>query len=355
VLAVLDAVGTESTFVYGALDGGALATLFAAVSPYRTRGLIVEECALRFVSAPDYPFGVSPAAWDRLVDAVEAWSIDEFIEFWTAPELPKDDEFHEYFARYAAAGAGPAGFAAVLRRAGRVDLRRVAPCIAVPSLVIAREGDALPVGAVKRLAEAIPGARFVVLPPSPMSSERRWVALAEEIQYFVSGVRTVINAERMVAAVLFVDIVDSTAHLQTRGDARWHRQLDQLDGIVQATSREFGGAVVKSTGDGAVSVFSSPTSAIRAAAAVREGVRELGMDVRAGIHAGEIEVRGADIAGLVVHVAARVQSLAPRGEVLITRTVGDLVGGSSVALTSFGTHDLRGIEVNGNCSSCVSP
>ena len=343
VLAVLDAVGAESAFIYGGLDGGSLATLFAAATPGRTRGLIVEESTLRFVSTPDYPFGVSPAELDRLTAAVEAWSIDEFVDF-IAPGLRPDEEFREFFARYAASGAGPAGFAAAIRRAGHVDLRDAAPRVAVPALVIAHEGDGVPVGAVKQLAAAIPGARLVVLPPSPMSSERRWAALAEEIQNFVCGVRTVGNAERMVAAVLFVDIVDSTAHLQTRGDASWHRQLDQLDGLVQATSREFGGRMVNTTGDGALSVFSSPTSAIRAAAEIRAGVHELGLELRAGIHAGEIEVRDGDIAGLVVHVAARVQGIAPPGVVLLTRTVGDLIAGSGVMLVGFGTHELRGIE-----------
>lgn len=342
VSAVMDAVGSESAFLYGALDGGALALLFAAAHPDRTLGLIVDSCAPRLLVAPDYEFGFEPEQWERLAAMVEDWSLGEFIR-WVAPEADSDEEARDTLIRYAAAGAGPAGLAAVMRLAAGIDLREAASTLRVPTAVLAGQDYTFGrVEAVRSLADRIEGSRFVVLPPSN-SIDERFAAVLDEIQYSIVGSRRVSDSDRILATLLFVDVVGSTERVTELGDAHWRRVLDLHDDAVRRLATEFGGRVIKATGDGALVSFDRPASAIRAALRIQLALREIGLAVRAGIHAGEVERRGDDVAGLCVHIAARVADAAPSGEILVTRTVADLVAGRGMAFEDRGVHRLRGV------------
>lgn len=344
VLAVLDAAEVDSAYVYGSLDGGALAVEFVAAHPERVRGLIVESCGLRFVSSSDSPFGFQPDEWKVLADAIEAWSIEQFTEF-VAPELTSDPQATEVFARYAAAGAGPERMADLMRRSADVDLRDAAPRVSVPALFLARQDDVMvPPGAVRRLAREVPNARFIELPSASSTSDQRFDALRLEIQYFITGERAADPSQRAIATVVLLDLVDSTTRLGAVGDLEWRRTLDSFESLTGAVVAEYRGRVVKFTGDGLLATFASPTDALDAAAAIRDTAHRLALRFRAGIHAGEVELRDNDISGMVVHVAARVEALADSNEVLLTRTVRDLVADGRFRFGDAGRHQLRGID-----------
>jgi class 3 adenylate cyclase len=342
VVAVMQAAESERAFVYGSLDGGALAILFAVAHPELTSGLVIESCPERLLRSTDYPFGIAPDDFDRFIGLVEDWSIDEMFR-WAAPGLQDDEEARRTFVEYATSGAGPAGFAAALRIAAAVDLRGVLDRIAVPTLVLARRDEpfATP-AAVHSLATAIPGAVYRLLDHGALSLDERFDEVADEIQFFATGARRS-DHETALVAILVADVVSSTERLLESGDARWRRMLDRHDQLVGQAVRDFGGRLVKSTGDGVIATFDHPRSAIRSGLSLRSALLDIGLAVRVGIHFGEVELRGSDIAGLAVHLAARVQSVAGANEIWVTQTVADLMAGSRIAFLERGTHMLKGI------------
>jgi class 3 adenylate cyclase/pimeloyl-ACP methyl ester carboxylesterase len=346
VLAVMAAAGSESAVVDGILDGGILAALFAATHPDRVRGLILESSTPRVLKAPDYPWGFDADAWESLAKQIDEWSLDDLIAL-TSPDRVGDQPYREWFGRYARAGAGPGGLAAIMRLVAGVDIRSVLPMIRVPTLVLARPNDALvSIEGSRYLADAIPGAVLRVLPESdpsyiPMAGDT--TPSIGEIEEFITGVRAAPEPDRVLATVLFTDIVGSTERAATLGDARWRQLLDRHDDVARRVLADHAGRLVKSTGDGLLATFDGPARAVRAACALRSALAAADIAIRAGLHAGEIEVRGDDVGGIAVHIAARVEGHAQPGEILVSRTVTDLVVGSGLEFDDRGERDLKGV------------
>lgn len=346
-LAVLDAAGSERTALWGAGFGGAIALLLAASHPDRVNALILINAFARLVRAPDYEPGV-PAALlanfqESLVDPAQEPVADDVDLI--APSLAGDPEFRAWWRRTGNRGASPATAGAVYRTLTAVDLRHTLPAIQAPALVIHRTGNNfVRVGQGRWLAAHLPSARYVELPGADHVA---WLgdsdAIADEAEEFLTGVRRAPQATRVLATVLFSDIVASTQRAAAIGDGEWRRVLDGHDDMVRRLLRRFSGREVKATGDGFMATFDGPARAIQCAVAIRDSARQLGLDVRVGLHCGEVELRSTDIGGIAVHIAQRVQSLAEPGEVLVSRTVKDLVAGSTIAFDDRGEHVLKGV------------
>ena len=346
-LAVLDAAGSERTALWGVGFGGAIALLLAASHPDRVSALVLINAFARLVRAPDYEPGV-PAALltnfqESLVDPAQEPLADDVDLI--APSLAGDPEFRAWWRRSGNRGASPATAGAVYHTLMAVDLRHTLPAIQAPTLVIHRTGNNfVRAGQGRWLAAHLPAARYVELPGADHVA---WLgdsdAIADESEEFLTGVRRAPQASRVLATVLFSDIVSSTQRAAEIGDGEWRRVLDGHDDMVRRLLRRFSGREVKFTGDGFMATFDGPARAIQCAVAIRDGARQLGLDVRVGLHCGEVELRGADIGGIAVHIAQRVEALAAPGEVLVSRTVKDLVAGSTVAFDDRGEHVLKGV------------
>jgi class 3 adenylate cyclase len=262
-----------------------------------------------------------------------------------APSVVHDEPVRRAWARYERQAASPGMMKAVVRLMYESDVRSVLPAIRVPTLVMQHAGAKRfgpPFG--RFLAEHIEGARYVELPgPDSLIWAGDQSATLDEIEDFVTGVRPAPEPTRVLATVLFTDIVGSTATASDLGDARWRRLLEEHNHVVRRQLDRFGGRQVKTVGDGILATFDGPARAVRCAAAIRDGVKELGLEVRAGLHTGEIELDGEDIAGLAVHIGARVSALASGGEILVSSTVKDLVAGSGLTFEDRGSHQLKGV------------
>ena len=342
--AVLDTVGSERAVVIANIGGGILAMPFAAARPDRVSSLILVDCFARLLAAPDYPVG-APA--DSLAQAMAQAERDTgrgiMLDLF-APSLAKDERLRRAWARYERAAATPGSTTAIVRLMFESDVREVLPAIRVPTLVIQRADVPGFVEHGRYLAERIPNARYVELPGA---DNLIWAgdqdAIVAEIQGFVTGVRPVPHPRRVLAAVLFTDIVGSTRLAARLGDARWESLLADHNHIVRWELDRFAGKEVRIVGDGFLATFEGPARAVRCAITIRDAVRELGLEVRAGIHVGEIEVLQDDIAGLGVHIGARVSAQAKAGEVLVSSTVKDLVVGSGLEFDDRGMHALKGV------------
>jgi class 3 adenylate cyclase len=259
--------------------------------------------------------------------------------------MSRDPRMRAWFAKYQRASASPRAIAAQVRSLMELDVRGVLESIRVPTLVLHRTGfAALPFEHGSFLAENIPGARLVELPGSDsslMAEESDF--LLDTVEEFLTGARPIAPADRVLATVLFTDIVDSTRRASEMGDKHWRELLEKHDELVRAEIEQYRGRVLKSTGDGIMATFDSPGRAIRCTLAMREAVDGLGLSIRAGLHAGEIELRGDDVGGIAVHIAARVSALAGAGEVLVSRTITDLVAGSGIHFEDRGLHSLKGL------------
>ncbi len=338
-MVVLDAVGSERAALVGSGGGGPLAALFAATHPDRTKALVLHRTAARFTSAADYPWGLAPERVPPYLDQIER-------EWGTGSVLARNlglrglqPDMREQLARFERYVAGPAAFRAAMGMSLESDIRGVLSSIAVPTLVAHQADDRFnPIEHGRYLAEHIAGASFVEV-PSFADPEAVAGAFAE----FLTGARQALPSDRVLATVLFTDIVDSTRHATTMGDRRWHEILDDYDAAAARALSEFRGRQIKTTGDGTLATFDGPARAIRCAIALSETVEGLDLQIRAGLHSGEIETRGEDIAGIAVHVGQRISGLADAGEVLVSRTVKDLVAGSGLAFTDRGSHSLKGI------------
>jgi class 3 adenylate cyclase/pimeloyl-ACP methyl ester carboxylesterase len=344
---VLDAVGSEHAAIMAWLDGGPMAMLFAATHPERTVALVLAHTAARYVRADDYPHGFAPDVGEQLLEMVaELWGTEGFVSI-AAPSRIGDEGFRQRYGRYLRAAARPREAAAQLRNLLAADVRHVLPLIQCPTLVLNRTGYRLvTTDHARYLVEHIPAARLVELPGTDgVLVTEHASEILDGIEGFLSHIPGGSVPDRVLATVLFTDIVNSTDLAASMGDRRWKAVLETHDEITRDQVVRFQGRVIESTGDGVLATFDRPGRAIRAAGSIQESIRALGVEIRAGLHAGEIEVRegGHRVGGIAVHIAARVTATAAAGEILVSSTVKDLVAGSGVEFQDRGVHDLKGV------------
>ncbi len=342
--AVLDAAGVERAAVYGISEGGPMSMLLAATYPERVAALVLYGTWPRLLRAEDYPQGVPPEAFDAFVDAaVQDWGGPVALGLW-APGLAADDDARRWWAKLLRSGSSPSGAAALLRLYTEIDVRGVLATITAPTLVLHRTGDRLmPVAAGRAVAEGIPGARLVELDGDDHLPIVEPEPILDEIEEFLTGARQEREPDRMLATVMFTDIVDSTSRAVQLGDRRWRELVERHDELVREAISRHRGREIKTMGDGFLATFDGPARAIRAAMSARDSVRSLDLEIRAGLHTGEVEVMREDIGGIAVNIGARVGALAGPGEVLVSRTVTDLVAGSGLEFQERGAHALKGV------------
>jgi class 3 adenylate cyclase len=343
--AVLDAAGSEKAVLIANLGGGMLATTFAAAHPERVTSLVLVDCFARYLEADDYPFGGPPEGVAAAVDEVEAGAGHGMMFDLFAPSLVHEDHIRRAWARYERQAASPGMMKAVVRMMYSSDVRGVLPAIRVPTLVIQRADAARfgpPFG--RYFAEHIAGAKYVELPGA---DSLIWAGnqdeILGEIEDFVTGTRPAPEPNRVLATILFTDIVGSTAKAAELGDRGWRGLLAEHNLVARRQLERFGGREIKTVGDGLLATFDGPARAVRCAAAIRDDEANLGLQLRAGLHTGEIELLPNDIAGVAVHVAARISALAGDGEILVSATVKDLVTGSGLVFEDRGIRELRGV------------
>jgi class 3 adenylate cyclase/pimeloyl-ACP methyl ester carboxylesterase len=343
--AVLDAVGSKKAVILAAQEAGPMAVLFAATHPERVSALVLVNTYARYLVADDYPIGVSHAAFDRIIELIRSsWGTRQFT-LMVAPEAVEDKELLDQAEIMMRSSATPRSAAAqydYLCR--RLDVRPVVPLIEVPTLVLhAQDNPLIPIDQGRYLAEHIQRSKLVELPGAVLGLWSATPGLIEdEITEFLTGERPV-EVNRILANVLFTDIVGSTGRAASLGDQRWRMLLDAHDRIVREQLSRFQGKEINTTGDGFVASFDGPARAIRCAQAIRDAITRLDIQLHMGLHTGECEVRGDDLGGLAVHIAARVAALAATGEVLVSGTVKDLVVGSGIEFIEHGEHELKGI------------
>ena len=344
-VAVMDHASSEIATVMAVFDAGPMGMLFAATKPERTAGLILANTSARALSAPDYPFGLPREVADQLIEQMsELWGTEALVWF-LVPSRAGDERFRRWHARLQRAMTSPGALQAYLRALYDVDARPVLSSIQAPTLVLHRKDAALaPLEHGRYLAEHIEGARLVELEGSDAALIYEGGDLvADLIEEFMTGERRGGRADRVLATVLFTDIVGSTEQAAELGDERWREVLDAHDDAAAGCVERYGGQLIKTTGDGIMATFDGPGRGIRCGLALRDALRGIGTDVRVGLHTGEIELRRGDIGGLTVHIAARVMGEASPGEVLVSGTVRDLATGSDIVLEDRGTHALRGV------------
>jgi pimeloyl-ACP methyl ester carboxylesterase len=345
VRAVLDAVQSERAALFGYSEGGVMCALFAATYPHRTSALIMHGAYARLTWQPDYPWG--PTEVERLA------FIDQAVREWggpigfdaRAPSMAHDERFRQWWARCLRLSASPAAFEMLSRMNAQIDIRQVLPAIRVPTLILHSVNDqTLPIGGSRYLAEHIPNARLVELQGV---DHIPWLADAEaviqEVEEFLTGVRHGPETDRVLATVLFTDIVGSTERAAGLGDRRWRDLLESHHALVRRELGLFRGREIDTAGDGFLATFDGPARAVRCACAISDGVRSLGVEVRAGLHTGECETMGEKLGGIAVHIGSRVAALAQAGEVWVSSTVKDLVAGSGLSFQDRGVHPLKGI------------
>lgn len=343
ITAVLDAIGSDHAVLLG-IDGAfATCALFAATHPARTSSLIVLE-----------GFAYAGEGADRISHLTEPEFIETFQGLWGTgelqhlmnPDMPWNEEIRASWARQERLATSRHAVAQFVPLVGQIDVRGVLPSIRVPTLVLHHIDDALiTLERGRQIAEMIPGAQLVELPGRNLYLfvEPGWRRAFEEISEFLTGTRTAVEEDRQLATVLFTDIVGSTRKASDMGDNEWRALLDAHDRAIRAQLRQFRGREIKTTGDGFLVSFDGPARAIRCAQAINESITRLGIDLRMGLHTGECEVRGADLGGLAVHIAARIGALATAREILVSSTLKDLVIGSGIEFTDRGAHDLKGV------------
>ncbi|HXN62923.1 MAG TPA: adenylate/guanylate cyclase domain-containing protein [Acidimicrobiales bacterium] len=346
-VAVLDAVGSRHTALFGVAHGGLIAMSFSATYPERTSALVLMHCFARGARDTDYPWGWPQDVIEHFVDAVtdpgyRGEAVDDVAL--TAPSLARDVEFRSWWKR-AGERSGPATAQAQDLVSIRADIRSVLPLVDTPTLVLHRvENPFVRIGQGRYLAENIAGAKLVELPGEdhlPFAGDTDTVL--GEIEEFLTGTRGTPNTDRALGTILFTDISESTKRAADSGDRHWRELLDNHDRMAGRQVHRFGGRQVKTTGDGILATFDGPARAIQCGLAICDGAHQLGIEVRVGVHTGEVERRGDDIGGIGVHIAARVQAHAQPGEVWVSRTVTDLVTGSGITFQDRGEHPLKGV------------
>src|SRR5215213_1354304 len=344
VRAVMDAVASERAALFGHSEGGNMSMLFAATYPNRTVALVTVGVYAKRIRSDDYPWAPTADARQAEIAEVEReWGTFDLDYY--APSRVGDEQFGRHLAAYLRRGASPGAAAALLRMNSQIDVRDVLPAIRVPTLVMHRAGDRdVNVEEGRYIASRIPGAKFVELPGADHLFWARGVEeVADEIEEFLTGVRPAPELDRVLATVLFTDIVGSTERAAELGDRRWGELLSEHDRVVRRKLERFRGREVDTAGDGFLATFDGPARAVRCATAIRDAVRTLGLEVRAGVHTGECEVDDGKVRGIAVHTGARVAALAGAGEVLASSTVKDLVAGSGIEFDDRGAHQLKGV------------
>ncbi len=345
IVAVLGAAGSKRTAILAAVDAGPVAILFAAMHPETVSALVLLNVSARYMEADDYPIGASSDAVDTLVGMFSAgWGTPAF-SLAANPSLVDDADLTRFVTRMLRSSATPRSAAAqydyILRS---VDVRKALPLIQCPTLVLhVKESPLLPIDHGRYLAEHIDGARFVELPGGDLGATPANSVVTDEVAEFLTGERPIVAVERILTTVLFTDIVGSTERAASLGDQRWRTLLDAHDRTVREQLKRFRGREINTTGDGFFASFDGPARAIRCGLAIVEATAQLGVELRVGLHTGECDVRGDDLGGLAVHIAARVGALANPGEVLVSGTVKDLVAGSGIEFADRGDHDLKGV------------
>jgi pimeloyl-ACP methyl ester carboxylesterase len=343
VRAVMDAAGCEQAAIFGFSEGGLMSVLFAATYPERTTALVLYGIFAKRIWSPDYPWAPTPEKRRREVEELERhWAKSMDLDQLAPSE---DDEFKQRLATYFRRSASPGAAVALLRMNTEIDVREVLPSIRAPTLVMHRVDDRdVKVEESRWIATRIPGAKYVELAGD---AHTLWAgdteAIVDEIEEFLTGARPVPGTDRVLATVLFTDLVGSTERATTLGDRRWRELLEQHHAVIRRELDRFRGSEVDTTGDGFFATFDGPARAVRAACTIRDSVRELGLSLRAGLHTGECELMQDKIAGIAVHTGARVAAAAGAGEVLVSSTVRDLVAGSGIEFEDRGEHELKGV------------
>jgi pimeloyl-ACP methyl ester carboxylesterase len=345
VRAVMDAVGSERAALLGHSEGGNMCVLFAATCPERTTALVLVGCYAKRIRSEDYPW--APEREERMeeIERTErTWGSPE-IGAWLAPSRVGDEAFAAAMGRYLRQSASPKAAAALLRMNTEIDVRDVLPAVRVPALLIYRTDDVdVRAEEGRWIASRIPGARFVELPGA---DHLMWTenadAILDEIEAFLTGVRRGPEPDRVLATVLFTDIVGSTALASELGDRAWRDLLDRHHAVVRRELDRSRGREVDTAGDGFLATFDGPARAIRCAAAIRDGLRPLRLRVRAGVHTGEVDLADGGVRGIAVHIGSRIASMAGPDEVLVSGTVRDLVHGSGIRFEPRGEHELKGV------------
>jgi Adenylate cyclase, family 3 (some proteins contain HAMP domain) len=341
VRAVMDAVGSERAAIFGASEGGNMSILFAATHPDRTIALFTFGCFSKRVWSPDYPWAPTPEERQRTYEAIERdWS-NGFTAI--APSLSPEEQAQlvTYYRRSASPGAAMA----LIKMNTQIDVRNVLPAVRVPTVVMHRKDDLdVRVEEGRYLAEHIPGARFVELP----GADHAWWTqdgdrIVDEIEELVTGTRPAPDPDRVLATILFTDIVGSTEHAARLGDRAWRELLDSHHLLVRRELARFRGREIKTVGDAFIATFDGPARAVRCACGIRDAVGQLGIQIRGGVHTGEIELQDEDIGGIGVHITARVIATADPGEILASSTVKDLAVGSAIVFKERGTYALKGV------------
>jgi len=345
VRAVMDAAGSAHATIFGWSEGGSMSLMFSATYPERTSTLVL--CG-SFASMAAEPWAVSRAQWDKFIGLVETrWGQGVLVPF-NAPSRRDDQAFMQWFGRLERASASPGAILTLMRANYDIDVRHVLPAIQAPTLILHRVGDkTVPVEAGRYLAQNIRGAKYVELPGDDhllqAYDQTTLELLIDEIEEFITGSRSGPEPDRVLVTVMFTDIVSSTERAAAIGDRRW-REL--LEGYLAAARRQlerFRGREIDVAGDGLFAIFDGPARAVRCACAIRDAVRQLGLEIRAGLHTGECEMAGSKVSGIAVHTGARISAAAQPQEVLPSGTVRDLVAGSGIRFDDRGGHVLKGV------------
>ncbi len=347
IRAVMDDVGIERAHIFGVSEGGSMACLFAATYPERVNSLLVWGAQARWIASPDHPWGQTQEQHDQMIAMIDDdWPSFEYI---TGPGAgvgkEADPAFIESLSRYMRAAANPSAVRAYEQMNGQIDTRPILPSIQVPTLVMNRTGDPCAnVEAARDMASRIPGAKFKEYPGnshSMMLDDMETVL--SDIQEFITGERPIDSSDRVLATVLFLDIACSTERAAELGDTSWRNLLNSYYAIVRKELARFRGKEVNTTGDAFLATFDGPARAVRCALAIALAVRQLGIEVRAGVHTGECELMGDNVGGIAVHTGARIMAKSEPGGLLVSGTVKDLVSGSGINFQDCGIHQLKGI------------
>ena len=348
IRAILDSVNSESAHLFGVSEGGSMTMLFAATYPKRTRSLALWGALPRWTRAPDYPWGETPEEREHRINEFEKrgprpFELTDEMKEWFGP-VHEDPVFVATFAKMRESGASPGMRTALGRMNARIDVRAVLPAIQAPTLVMNRTGDPDAwVEAARYTASLIPGSRFREFPGVGHLFFDILDDVATELERFITGTQVAAPTDRVLATILFVDIVGSTERVASVGDAVWRNLLERYYTLARRQLVAYAGVEVDTAGDGLLARFDGPARAIRCARAIQREATDLGLELRAGVHTGEVELVGAAIRGIAVHTAARIASLAGPGEVYTSNTVRDLVAGSGIGFQDRGVHTLKGI------------
>jgi class 3 adenylate cyclase/esterase/lipase len=347
VRAIMDAAGSESAVLKGVSEGGPLSMLFAATYPQRTQALILCGAEVKEETTDDWPWGEATRE-----EFEEYMAIEKVVDRWgqglvvghIAPSRKDDERLRKLFGRLQVQSASPHDAVAFMRMAFEIDVRNVVPAVNTATLILHRVGDQVcHVENARWLSRSIKGAKYVELPGD---THIPWIDgddMMDEVREFLTGVREPAEPDRVLATVLFTDIVGSTERARALGDARWRDLVERHHELVRQDLARFRGKEIDTAGDGFLATFDGPARAIRSGKAIVDSVRTLGLEIRAGLHTGEVELAGDAVRGIAVHTGARVAAQAGAGEVLVSQTVKDLVAGSGIEFEDRGTHELKGI------------